>query len=98
MKDGYYWSAAETEYASDLLFDHLKRLAELYPQFLHHGLSSFQCSDVLRFLGKNRPEVFCGELTGTSNTAPKGSGSNTPSTATYHRDHRGLRAMISLRF
>jgi len=61
VKDGYYWSAAETEYASDLLFDHPKPLAELYPQFLHHGLSSFQCSDVLRFLDKNRPEVFCGD-------------------------------------
>jgi hypothetical protein len=65
LNQGYYWSAAETEYATDLLFDHPKRLAGLYPQFLRHGLSSFQCTDVLRFLGKNRPEVFCGELKGT---------------------------------
>ena len=72
LKQGYYWSAAETEYATDLLFDHPKRLAELYPQFLRHGLSSFQCSDVLRFLGKNRPEVFCGELTGTLKHRPEG--------------------------
>ena len=55
-----------------LLFDHPKRLAELYPQFLRHGLSSFRCTAVLRFLGKNRPEVFCGELTGTLKHRPEG--------------------------
>lgn len=72
LNQGYYWSAAETEYATDLLFDHPKHLAELYPQFLRHGLSSFQCTDVLRFLGKNRPEVFCGELKGTLKHRPEG--------------------------
>ena len=72
LKQGYYWSAAQTEYATDLLFDHPKRLAALYPQFLRHGLSSFQCTDVLRFLGKNRPEVFCGELKGTLKHRPEG--------------------------
>jgi hypothetical protein len=72
LGQGYYWSAAETEYATDLLFDQPKRLAALYPQFLRHGLSSFQCSDVLRFLGKNRPEVFCGELKGTLKHRPEG--------------------------
>ena len=40
-------------------------------RFLRHGLSSFQCSDVLRFLGKNRPEVFSGELTGTLKHRPE---------------------------
>jgi hypothetical protein len=29
LKQGYYWSAAETEYATDLLFDHPKRLADI---------------------------------------------------------------------
>jgi hypothetical protein len=72
LRAGYYWSAAETEYATDLLFDQPQRLAALYPQFLRHGLSSFQCSDVLRFLGKNRPEVFCGELKGTLKHRPEG--------------------------
>lgn len=72
LKQGYYWSAAETEYATDLLFEEPKRLAALYPQFLRHGLSSFQCTDVLRFLGKNRPEVFCGELKGTLKHRPEG--------------------------
>lgn len=72
LKQGYYWSAAETEYATDLLFGHPKHLARLYGQFLRHGLSSFQCTDVLRFLGKNRPEVFCGQLKGTLKHRPEG--------------------------
>ena len=47
----YYWSASQSEYATDILFDQPQNLARLYPQFIHHALKSFQSPDVLRFLG-----------------------------------------------
>ena len=51
----YYWSASETEYATDVLFKDADTLAKLYPQFVHHGISSFASPDVMRFLGRYVP-------------------------------------------
>ena len=51
----YYWSASETEYATDVLFKDADTLAQLYPQFVHHGISSFASPDVMRFLGRSVP-------------------------------------------
>jgi hypothetical protein len=48
----YYWSASETEYATDVLFRDPAALARLYPLFIRHGLSTFQSADVLRFSGQ----------------------------------------------
>lgn len=52
----YYWSASQSEYATDVLFDSAKELEKLYPKFLRHAISSFQSPDVLRFLGRKVPE------------------------------------------
>jgi hypothetical protein len=57
----YYWSASQSEYATDVLFDSAKNLARLYPQFIHHALKSFQSPDVLRFLG-NRHALQTGKV------------------------------------
>ena len=51
----YYWSVSESEYASDVLFRRAEDLARLYPSLVHHALSSFSSSDVMRFLGRNVP-------------------------------------------
>lgn len=48
----YYWSADETEWATDVMFRSPQSLAELYPRLLHHGLISRSSGDVMRFLGK----------------------------------------------
>ena len=40
LGQGYYWSASETEYATDVLFAQARELARLYPQFLHHGITN----------------------------------------------------------
>jgi hypothetical protein len=48
----YYWSASQTELATDIVFDDAQSLQRLYPHFLLHGIRSFQSPDVLRFLGK----------------------------------------------
>lgn len=72
LKQDYYWSASQTEFATDLLFDEARHLAALYPQFLHHGLKSFASADVLRFLGRRCPNAFQGEVTSTLKPRPEG--------------------------
>lgn len=48
----YYWSAYQTEWASDVMFKKPQRLAEVYPRFLRHGIFTFKSADVMRFLGQ----------------------------------------------
>ena len=52
----YYWSADETEWASDVMFRSPQALAALYPRLTRHAMSHFGSPEVLRFLGK-RPRV-----------------------------------------
>jgi len=72
IRQGYYWSARQTEYATDLLFKDAPSLASLYPQFLHHGIRSFASPDVLRFLGRACPNSFRGEVKSTLKHRPEG--------------------------
>jgi len=51
----YYWSASDTEYATDVIFKEPESLARLYPSLIHHAISSFSCADVMRFLGRYVP-------------------------------------------
>jgi hypothetical protein len=51
----YYWSASQSEYATDVLFEQAQQLQKLYPKFLCHAISTFQSPDVLRFLGRKVP-------------------------------------------
>ena len=52
----YYWSANETEVATDVMFRTPEDLASVYPSFVRHAITSFGSDYVLRFLGK-RPHV-----------------------------------------
>jgi hypothetical protein len=68
----YYWSASQTEVATDMMFHDAASLAEWYPQFVHHGIRNFGSADVLRFLGSARPNNFQGEVTSTLKRRPEG--------------------------
>jgi len=74
----YYWSAAQTEYATDVLFRDAPTLAQWYRAFLHHGISTFKSVDVLRFLGHfvppsgRVPQRFRGEVTTSFKERPEG--------------------------
>jgi hypothetical protein len=74
----YYWSASQTEYATDVLFRDAWTLAGWYRAFLHHGISTFGSTDVLRFLGHsvpasgNLPRRFTGEVTSSLKQRPEG--------------------------
>jgi hypothetical protein len=48
----YYWSADETEWATDLLFRSPEALARIYPSLIEHGMTNMSCQDVLRFFGR----------------------------------------------
>ncbi len=75
----YYWSASDTEYATDVVFKNAASLASLYPGLVHHALSSFASPDVLRFLGRYVPAStglvwgqFDGEIISDSKRRPEG--------------------------
>ncbi len=48
----YYWSVAQSEWATDIIFRDAEALAPLYPRLVHHAITSFGSSDVMRFLGQ----------------------------------------------
>jgi hypothetical protein len=72
----YYWTACESEYATDVMFVHAQRLAQLYPDLVHHGIKSFGSQDMLRFLGHKPPQngvsKFGGELNSSLKRRPDG--------------------------
>jgi len=48
----YYWSTYQSEWATDLAFQEPRALAEIYPWLIRHGITTFSCADVMRFLGQ----------------------------------------------
>jgi len=58
----YYWTAQETEYASDVLFRERAVLDRLFARLVRHGMIQFNCSEVMRFLGKRLDANFTGKV------------------------------------
>jgi hypothetical protein len=48
----YYWSADESEWASDVMFRSPQALAKLAPRLYRHGIETLRSGDVLAFLGR----------------------------------------------
>lgn len=51
----YYWSADETEWATDIMFRNTKTLDRLFPMLARHALIVTDSANVMRFLGKIPP-------------------------------------------
>lgn len=49
----YYRTAAETEYATDVMFRDREALKRIYPSLVHHAMMSFGAEQVLRFWGRS---------------------------------------------
>ena len=49
----YYWTAAETEYATDVMFRDRAALARIYPALVHHAVMTFGSEQVLRFMHRS---------------------------------------------
>lgn len=96
----YYWSATQTEFATDLMFRDAESLAALYPQLVHHAIRSFSSPDVLRFLGKTLPGRFQGEVVSTLKRRPEGvrvrHSVNGNSIKTYDKQGRVLRVETTI--
>jgi hypothetical protein len=64
----YYWSTYQSEWAIDIVFREAGDLRRLYPQLIHHGLTTLSTPDVMRYLGKRiplsgaAPKRFSGEV------------------------------------
>lgn len=51
----YYWSVYQSEWASDVVFRARADVARLFPQWVRHAITTYQSTDVLRFLGREVP-------------------------------------------
>jgi hypothetical protein len=60
----YYWTAEQTEWATDFVFRSAADLAKWYPRWLRYGIETLQCKDVLRFLGRKVPNHGYGNSPG----------------------------------
>ena len=74
----YYWSADQTEWATDILFRSPGELSRLYPTLIRYGMEAFGSRDVLRFLGQKVPASrgvhgnFKGQVTTDLKERPEG--------------------------
>lgn len=59
----YYWSAHQSEWATDVAFTRAADLAAIYPQLAWGAMTAFSSPDVLRFLGRPHNSRFAGEIT-----------------------------------
>ncbi|MFC1641935.1 hypothetical protein ACFL5O_04495 [Myxococcota bacterium] len=62
MPMDYYWSAYQTEWATDLMFRDPKTLSEVYPRLVRHAMNHFKSPDVMRFLAQKAHGNFTGEI------------------------------------
>jgi len=69
-----YWSADETEWATDVMFKSPAALERLYPALVRHAINAFGCEDVLKFLGRS-PKIRqyrTSDILSTLKTRPEG--------------------------
>ena len=51
----YYWTVAECEYATDVMFRDRAALQRIYPTLVRHSITNLGTASVLRFFGRERP-------------------------------------------
>ena len=58
----YYWSAHQTEWATDVMFNSPAELAQIYPQLVRFAMVHFKSPDVMRFLADKAPGNYTGQI------------------------------------
>ena len=48
----YYWSADNTEWASDIMFNSVQDLDSIYPDLIYHGMKSSDSASIMRYFGR----------------------------------------------
>lgn len=54
LRPEYYWSADDTEWATDILFKSVESLDVLYPSLLHHAMHVCDAPSVMRYFGRRQ--------------------------------------------
>ena len=54
LKPDYYWSADDTEWATDIMFKSVESLNTLYPSLLHHAMHVCDSPSVMRYFGRRQ--------------------------------------------
>ena len=52
LRPDYYWSADETEWATDIMFNSTEALDSLYPSLIHHAMRVSDSPAVMRYFGR----------------------------------------------
>jgi hypothetical protein len=68
----YYWSAFQTEWATDTAFVSPSALATFYPQLVRGAIATYGSPDVLRFLGKRLDSRYQREVLSDYKERPEG--------------------------
>lgn len=68
----YYWSADQSEWATDLMFRDEQSLALVYPKLVRQGVLTLGAADVLKFMGKRPDGRFKGEAATDLKRRPEG--------------------------
>jgi len=68
----YYWTAPQTEFASDVLFRDQASLDRLFPRLVLHAMLNLGGEQVMRFLGKKLNVQFEGEAVTDLRRRPEG--------------------------
>ena len=58
----YYWSAYQTEWATDVMFRSPAALADVYEDLVRFAMSHFKSPDVMRFLADKAPGNYIGPI------------------------------------
>ena len=58
-REPYYWSADETEWATDVMFRTPQDLSQLYPGLVRHSVNHVGCQNVLHYLGRPAKVTQC---------------------------------------
>jgi len=58
----YYWTAYQTELATDVMFQDPRSLADVYPPLVRYAMHALKSPDVMRFLAQKAPGNFTGEI------------------------------------
>lgn len=68
----YYWTAYQTEWATDVMFKDPDELTRLMPLFTRHSMENLHSDDVFHFLGKKLHGNFLGEVLSKFRRRPEG--------------------------
>lgn len=72
FKASYYWTAYQTEWATDVIFQEPDELTRLMPFFIRHCMENLHSDDVFQFLGKKLHGNFQGEVLSKFKRRPEG--------------------------